>query len=372
MPNSDPTLVFHICQRDHPSEGGAYRVAQALVAEQLKRGLDSRLLFLYGQKGPSAESGITCHYLGAEQGKVGVHTMLGLSQFIKETKPSIIHCHDGLLWPRIALWGSRNISIHHCHLDAARGNDMKYRLNRWMTIQANARFIAISAQVKESWSSAGVQDELIDLIPNGVDCDRFRPAEQGQARSLARQLFPNMPSDNRLLLWLGRVEAPTKGADRLKRLIPKLPPGISLAIVGDGPARQSLIREFSTQLQMGTLLMPGAVDDPLPWYQAADAFLFTSHYEAYGLVLLEAASCRLPIISYPVGRGGAIRLLDELMANKLTDDDMELAASSIKFILDKGAGISEAEVAAAIRTEYAWSVRNVLVEQTYKSVLQRL
>jgi glycosyltransferase involved in cell wall biosynthesis len=72
----------------------------------------------------------------------------------------------------------------------------------------------------------------------------------------------------------------------------------------------------------------GAVAEVERWYQAADAHLFTSWHEAFGLVLVEAAATGLRTLAFPV-RGGANELLTALGALCVDDssDDGELRAA---------------------------------------------
>lgn len=58
------------------------------------------------------------------------------------------------------------------------------------------------------------------------------------------------------------------------------------------------------------MVMAGPSPAPEDYYEVADAFLFTSRYEPFGLVLLEAVASGLPILAYPVEQGGAVELLD--------------------------------------------------------------
>jgi glycosyltransferase involved in cell wall biosynthesis len=52
----------------------------------------------------------------------------------------------------------------------------------------------------------------------------------------------------------------------------------------------------------------GNVSDPESWFGIADAFVFTSKSEPFGLVLLEALASSLPVVAFP-SVGGAMNLL---------------------------------------------------------------
>jgi UDP-glucose:(heptosyl)LPS alpha-1,3-glucosyltransferase len=73
-----------------------------------------------------------------------------------------------------------------------------------------------------------------------------------------------------------------------------------LIVVGDGDS----LREIDRGKELGVaerLHFVGRRDDPEQFYSAADAFVLPSSYEAFPLVLLEAASSGLPIIATEFG-----------------------------------------------------------------------
>jgi glycosyltransferase involved in cell wall biosynthesis len=70
----------------------------------------------------------------------------------------------------------------------------------------------------------------------------------------------------------------------------------SKVVVGDGPAREELQARFPQAHFTGMR----AGRDLAALYASADAFVFPSLTDTFGLVLLEAAACGLPIAAYPV------------------------------------------------------------------------
>ncbi len=74
-------------------------------------------------------------------------------------------------------------------------------------------------------------------------------------------------------------------------------PNARLVIVGDGPERDNLPTH-------GCVIFEGAQKDLRRFYKDADAFLFTSNSEGWGVVVTEAAAYGLPIIMTDVGCAG--------------------------------------------------------------------
>ena len=81
-------------------------------------------------------------------------------------------------------------------------------------------------------------------------------------------------------------------------------PGTRLAIVGEGPARKRLEREFAGTPTVFTGVVLG--EDLAAAYASADAFLFPSTAETLGRVMIESLASGVPVIA---ARGGAAHVV---------------------------------------------------------------
>jgi D-inositol-3-phosphate glycosyltransferase len=153
----------------------------------------------------------------------------------------------------------------------------------------------------------GASPEGIAVIPCGVNMDLFQPVDRQTARS---QL--GFASDEKHVLFVGRIE-PLKGVDRLLKAIARLNNrSVRLRIIGgDERSRQELERlrqlagGLGVQEQVNFL---GVVrQSELPrFYSAADVCVVPSHYESFGLVVLESLACGTPVVAADVGAARAI------------------------------------------------------------------
>lgn len=148
-----------------------------------------------------------------------------------------------------------------------------------------------------------------------------------------------------ILLYVGRV-APEKGLDDFLRC---RHPG-SKIVVGDGPALAALRARYPEAHFMGRLTGHALAAA----YAAADCFVFPSRSDTFGLVMVEALACGVPVAGYPVqgpidivgpvGRGGMNELLgtvgavdedlDDAIARALTANRADCARYGAEFSWD--------------------------------------
>jgi glycosyltransferase involved in cell wall biosynthesis len=120
----------------------------------------------------------------------------------------------------------------------------------------------------------------VRLWSRGVDGDIFRP-----------QPSKRLNSEPPIFLYVGRV-AVEKNVEAFLEL--DLPG--SKWVVGTGPALDRLRERFPAANYLGVLER----EELAQVYAAADVFVFPSRTDTFGLVLLEAMACGLPVAAYPV------------------------------------------------------------------------
>ncbi|GAM03265.1 glycosyltransferase family 4 protein [Novosphingobium sp. MBES04] len=126
----------------------------------------------------------------------------------------------------------------------------------------------------------------------GIDHDLFRP------EGPRHPVMATLPGP--VLLNVGRV-APEKN---LEAFLDADIPG-SKVVVGDGPALESLKRRYPDAHFLG----PMRGEELASAYRAADGFVFPSRTDTFGLVVIEALACGVPVAAYPVT--GPIDILGE-------------------------------------------------------------
>lgn len=169
---------------------------------------------------------------------------------------------------------------------------------RWCTLQGRMLdgFVALAEPMRhEIRALMGVGDERIAVINNPV-LSRADIAALGHARSQEAA-----PHEGRRFLAVGRL-VPQKNFPLLLRAFARIArPHDRLAILGEGPERRRLERLARRLGVDAQLLLPGHVEETVPWLAAADMFVLSSAYEGLPAVVLEALAAGLPVIATRCG-----------------------------------------------------------------------
>ncbi len=357
--------VIHICQRDNPDTGGSLRVAEALVREQRRTGVESWILFLYGSPSYIAND-LAPHSicLGLESSQQAARGIILLGRSIRRIAPDIIHSHDGILWPRLVFLQLKIPMVMHTHLPVGRST----RRIAWLLLKKTTdMLIGISTPTIKTWIDAGYPSNQIRHIQNGVDLTRFSPVDQDARHALRKQL--KLPVEKKILLWVGRLHRSMKGVDRIERIGGMLPDDTVLVVVGNGPEYGGMLERNADLLSSGKMVMTGSTSFPQDYYKAADAFLFTSHYEPFGLVILEAVASGIPILAFPVdGGGGAIELLHKFKAVQINDDTTKEEVEHLLKCVYLKKENSDADLKGEV-FKYSWAIKTRQIVEVYRTML---
>jgi glycosyltransferase involved in cell wall biosynthesis len=179
------------------------------------------------------------------------------------------------------------------------------RLRNRLLRRASA-FIAISAAVEDELVDCGVSPSRITRIPNSVDTDRFSPADEPKRNSLREKL--GIPGSARVAIYTGRLET-TKGLPSLLsawKNIAGRHRDAHLLLVGSGGLGihncEAELREFVSQYSLDeSVTFVGSVENVDEYLRAADFFVFPTTREAFGISVIEAMACSLPVITTAAG-----------------------------------------------------------------------
>jgi glycosyltransferase involved in cell wall biosynthesis len=235
---------------------------------------------------------------------------------------------------------------------------------RWYTRQLHNRAsinLCTSETTMDYLLAEGVK--RVRIWPQGVDAGRFHPDKASER--WRERLSDGHPSD-RLLLYVGRL-APEKGIERLKVVLREVL-GTRLAIVGDGPARTSLEREFSGTPTVFTGLLHG--EDLAAAYASADAFLFPSTTETLGMAMLEALASGLPVVAACSGASQEVVSEGENGLFYEANSSQALVAAVRRLLSDDSLREALGRGARAAAGERDWEASTCVLRGYYEEALE--
>ena len=171
--------------------------------------------------------------------------------------------------------------------------------------RANA-FTAISTEIAVELTSTGVQPDTIRMIPNSVDTTLFCPVDDQQKINLRQKL--DLPPTAKIAVYTGRLVS-YKGLPLLLRVwqdIQRNHNNVCLVLVGTGGLDiHNCEAELKAYVEANDLQQSvhftGSVQNVPEYLQASDIFVFPTENDAFPSSLVEAMTCRLPVITTPVG-----------------------------------------------------------------------
>lgn len=229
---------------------------------------------------------------------------------------------------------------------------------------------AISSYLREKTIQEFQPDNEIEVIPNFVNCDIYKPLLP-EERQAARERYA--PNGEKILLHLSNFRPVKRTADVVRifsRVAQQVP--ARLLMVGDGPDRSAaewIAHRKGMQDRVLFLGKQSSVSELLP---VADLLLMPSELESFGLVALEAMACRVPTIATRVG--GVPEVIEDGVDGRLfsVGDVDGMAAAAVELLRDPSRYEAMAEAARhTASSRYCTSKIVPQYERFYERVLNR-
>lgn len=174
-----------------------------------------------------------------------------------------------------------------------------YGYYRWMHNQANLNLTPSEFTMRQLKAQGF---KRLAVWTGGVDIDRFHP--DNASAEMRKRLSAGEP-EKPLILFVSRLSR-EKRVDWLLPIVRQIP-GIRLAIVGDGPARSQLQKQFAGTPTVFTGYLRGA--ELATAFASGDIFAFTGAEETFGNVVAEAMASGLAVVA--PHSGGVVDLVED-------------------------------------------------------------
>jgi glycosyltransferase involved in cell wall biosynthesis len=267
----------------YPQVNGVVRTLAATVAELDRRGYEVELV--------TPQRFATVPMPGYSSIRLALAPRFSARRMLDAFAPDIVHiATEGPIgWSARGWCKSRNIPFTSAfHTRFPDYLSVRTGLNAEKFWPVMRRFHAPSRAVLTSTESLAHELEARGITRTarwgrGIDRWTFRPDHA------PHPAMANLPHP--ILLSVGRVAA----EKNLEAFLSSTVHG-SKVVVGDGPDLETLRAKYPDALFLGSL----AGEELASAYCAADCFVFASRTDTFGLVIIEALACGLPVAAFPV------------------------------------------------------------------------
>ncbi len=222
-----------------------------------------------------------------------------LSDLESETKFDAIFIR-GLRSIKRLWWLKRSDTVFSLHLpyQLKKHNNflMKkycYRINHCFF--HNKNYFAVSEYITNPLIKSLAKSKIIprkfEAIHNPCDIERVK--------KLSEEDIPVF--DGKYILGVGRLTKQKRFDLLIKAFHQSNAKDYKLVILGEGNQRAELEKLIAELNLTDSVIMPGFVSNPYPWYKGATLFVLSSDSEGFGNVIVEALACGLPVISTDCG-----------------------------------------------------------------------
>jgi glycosyltransferase involved in cell wall biosynthesis len=197
----------------------------------------------------------------------------------------VVHCHDAHAL-QLALLPARMAGVPVVASRRVHYATSSFKWNR------ATRVVAISGTVARALEASGVAPDRIRLVPSGIDVSEVRALPPLEPTLRSRL---GVGSGDFLAGNIGHLHA-YKGQGVIPGAAALLP-GVTWAIVGEGPERGALEAAIRDAGVSARVHLTGAIPDARRLLAELDLFVFPSVDEALGTSLLDAMAAGVPVVA---------------------------------------------------------------------------
>lgn len=319
--------------------GGSEIVAANVCSHLDSLRFDPLVLFMMRSKGGMPEIlhnlKVPCKHLNMFWRTIPFESWY-IAHVLNTMKVDILHVHHIPLYLRVAK------AVRLARVQGVVFTEhAKYSIQRSEQLQEGCRkaaqyadfFTTISSDLKEYFiREVNIPDSKIQVILNGVDVNRFNPEKK---TSLLRSMLPK-DFTGTILIHVGRLAEAKDHRNLIDaiQLLHKHGHNVALFLVGEGGLRPTVEQQIADLGLKQCIHMLGMRTDVDALLLGADMFVMSSQREGLPMVLMEAMSCALPVVSTDVG-GIAELIRDHETGLLVPPGKPDLLAKAIMEILER-------------------------------------
>jgi len=371
--------IVHII--DTLEQGGAQKLIFDLV-KILKDDFDFHVLTFEGGifQERLSKSDVLVECLGISPYKIGFkypqnifRTLGWLKKKINEINPDIVQTHllGADMWGRLVAPKRIKIiqTLHSAEEFRGRltAKGIKTFFFERILSEKTDLIIAVSKAAANSFKRERIKSVRIKVIPVGIDIKVFAPNDFWRQKKRNELKIKN---DEILIGAVGRLDR-VKGFDVLLKVFSKIKKEnshLKLAIVGGGGERKNLEKLIKEKNLVKQVSLLGERHDVPKLLNAFDIFVLPSRQEGFGIVLLEAAACKKPIVATRIG-GIPEFIKDGFNGLLVEPENPEMLAQKINLLL-KSVNLRKKIAENAFKTIVDFDIKKIAKQ--YKKIYQSL
>lgn len=282
-----------------------------------------------------------------------------LNVFFKKHKYDIVHSHLNTASSWVLMAAKRagvDVRIAHSRNSGMEKNwksVFKFLSKLFINIPTTHKF-ACSYQAGE-WlfgKNNIKKDENFKVIPNAIDTTKFTYLDEKRLEIRAKLDLKNELA----IVHVGRLTYQKNHVFLLKvfKEIIDLKPDAKLFLIGEGELREEINENIKELGLVGLVHLLGSQEDVGKYLQGMDLFVFPSHFEGFGTVVIEAQCVGLPVVASDV-LPLEVKVTPLLKFMSLNDEPKKWASEAILLSNNKRTGFESSVIEAGydINKSYA-------------------
>jgi len=230
------------------------------------------------------------------------------------------------------------------------------------------KVIAITKTEAEQYKKMGVDEDKIEIVPNGIDPSQYKNLPK---RGRFRKKY-GIKDEEKIILYVGRLNE-SKGIDLLIEAFASLTdefPNIKLVLIGPDNGYQLKLEKMAIDLKiMDKVIFTGFISqtDKIAAFVDADVFV-TPSFSGFPVTFLEGCACGVPIIT--TNRGDKLDWVHNKVGFVVEYDKDQLRNAIIKVLGDEGLRKTFGEEGRRlVMEEFGWNEIVRKVERLYESLM---
>lgn len=299
-------------------------------------------------------------------GRLDWKAVRSLRRLISAQEIDLVHAHNykSNLYAWMATRGTGIPLVATCHNWTGSTASLRFyaSLDR-IVLRGFARIVAVSPGVREKLREAGIAEQRVSIIRNGIDVEVFRAAKAAYPRETDSQI--TIGSVCRLVREKGVADLLHAAKSLLKRHR-----DLRFLIAGDGPDRgefEALTAYLGITSKVSFL---GFQSDMPAFYASIDIFTLPSYNEGLPVSALEAMAAGHAVVASRVG--ALPEVIDESCGSLVTAGDREALGRSLENLIDHPELIKEQGANGRLRVGQRFDAREMARQyaEVYESALQ--